>query len=910
MKHRLRPMKHGLRPMKHGQRWGAYLLLLVCFAQLLNAATQLSATVDEGFHITSGYEYLRTGKLQLFDEHSPLAKAIFAWPLFFVPDLTPPEQAPGYAEGDLIAAAQATFLSYQPIDRLIVACRVPVTLLTLLLAATVYRWAARSFGKNNGLLALILFVFDPNLLAHGSLATTDMGAIAFIFWASFALYAYLHTPTRWQWLTVALFLGLAQAAKLTAALLLPIGGLILVIQALNRNGTNSTTRDIVHSLLHATLSYAGMMTIAGLILWALYGFEVRPLPEIANGTFPLPAASHIERILRLRANLDYGREAFLLGQNQMHGWWSYFPIAFLIKTPLATLLITLFILLRLTFDVLHYLLYKLRMANYEWRITNYEWRMANGEWRITNGEWRMANLKPLLPLILFPALYAIASLTSTLNIGYRHLLPILPFLYVLVAETMMQGSRGAEEQGSRGAREQGEIERRDPRLPHPPKSRFTHYVSRITFYALLLLQILPTLLVSPHYLSFFNALIGGPRNGWRYLADSNTDWGQGYRALAQFQSESENDELRITNQKPQMVPQSHSQNSVKLAAFTFYDPALYGVQYTPLTPLGGDTPPVFPSRLAPPPGKYVISVTSLDGVPLADPDMYDWFRWRVPDARIADALHYYAITPEETATTWVAQCTTPAAPLDTATITEGFGSDTLRRVDFDCTQAWIIPGGGSTPGGYLLHGALLNDTLAARLHYAPPSINDSFIARNLEMTRMAYRQREDRAIPTFALYRFEAQTVTAPQTAHWVAAAGTHPPFPEQALQHTSQPLEGPLTFLGYHTTAVTSALEEPYLEVETWWQVTEGPIERPLSLMAHLLTLSGEMIGGADGLGISPSVWQQGDMIVQRHRFTLPATANTYLLRAGAYWLDDSSRWQIAADPAGADAIFIPIRL
>ena len=67
-------------------RWqslAAFLLLTVMFAQLLAAATQLSMTIDEGFHITSGYGYLRTGQMRLMDEHVPLVKALFAWPLFF-----------------------------------------------------------------------------------------------------------------------------------------------------------------------------------------------------------------------------------------------------------------------------------------------------------------------------------------------------------------------------------------------------------------------------------------------------------------------------------------------------------------------------------------------------------------------------------------------------------------------------------------------------------------------------------------------------------------------------------------------------------------------------------------------------------------------------------------------------------
>ena len=116
-------------------QWVRYVALLcvliVLFAQMLCAATELSATVDEGFHLTSGYEYLRTGRVHLFDEHAPLAKALFSWPLYLVPDLVPPEAAAGYADGDLIAVARETTLAYRPLDRVIVAPRVAAALIAV-----------------------------------------------------------------------------------------------------------------------------------------------------------------------------------------------------------------------------------------------------------------------------------------------------------------------------------------------------------------------------------------------------------------------------------------------------------------------------------------------------------------------------------------------------------------------------------------------------------------------------------------------------------------------------------------------------------------------------------------------------------------------------------------------------------
>lgn len=381
----------------HLRRGVVLVLLLLGFAQLLSAATQLSATVDEGFHITSGYEYVRTGRLRLFDEHAPLAKTLFAWPLTFIPDLTPPEQAPDYDTGNLIAVAQATVLAYRPIDRIIVAARIPVTLLTLVLVATIYRWVAQEAGATAGLFALAWAIFDPNLLAHGSLATTDMGATAFIFWSSYAFSRYLRHPDRRRWWAAALLLGLAQGAKLTALLLYPVLGLLTLLDA-----WVTAPQARRQALRRRALSYAGMVAVSAMVLWGLYGFETRTVTGLWTHV-PLPAASHIERWLRLRENLAYGRESFLLGQNGMHGWWQYFPVAFAIKTPLPMLILTLWAGLRFAF-----------------------------------ARPNAARMLRLLSLTLFPVLYAVSSLISPINIGYRHLLPLLPFLYVAIASCRLQ----------------------------------------------------------------------------------------------------------------------------------------------------------------------------------------------------------------------------------------------------------------------------------------------------------------------------------------------------------------------------------------------------------------------------------------------------------------------------------------
>jgi hypothetical protein len=793
----------------------SFILVAGMFLLLLQAATRLSATIDEGFHITSGYEYLRTGRMQLLDEHVPLAKALLAWPLFFVPDLMPPEQAEGYAEGNLIRVAQGTVLAYRPIDRVIVACRIPVALLTLVLAATVYRWAADRFGPGAGLLALTLFALDPNILAHGSLATTDLGATAFIFWAVWAFARYLERPRWREWWLAGLMLGLAQGAKLTAALLIPLLGIWGLVVAVRRAG-HSPAR----ALGRWSLFYGGMLLVAALTLWALYRFEVRPVTGFAAG-IPLPAASHIERWLRLRENLAYGREAFLLGQNRMHGWWLYFPVAFALKTPLPTLLM---IFLGLVSGM--------------------------GRRKTGNSRW---------DLLLFPTVYGLFSLTSTINIGYRHLLPVLPFLFVLAgrsgAEADSQAKACATSQAKACATLQAKAcatSQAKARATSQAEACATYrHVSRFTYYLLLSWLALGTLRVSPHYLAFFNELAGGPDNGWRYLADSNTDWGQALKDLAAYQRE-------------------HNLGPVKLSLFTFLDPATYGVEYEPIAPMTG-APPVLPRRFRPEPGIYAISATTLDGVPLPLPSMYDWFRHREPAARIGHVMFIYQVT--ESDGKWIAQCTQPVVPLTTEAIAEGFGLPDLRQITYDCEQSWVFPVGGEVAGWYVRSVPGID-----RLRWPRESIHLEWWPQwvrhlPLEGLRLSYVQPTPGDLPPFSIWEWTPQPILPPAA-------------PEEGVVV----LDDTLAFLGYD--APPAGRPGETIEVLTYWRVLARPA-RPLSLMLHL-TGAGEVpVTVGDGLGVPVDQWQPGDVIVQRHRLVIPpdTASGPYQLSTGAYWLDTLER-------------------
>jgi hypothetical protein len=104
----------------------------------------------------------------------------------------------------------------------------------------------------------------------------------------------------------------------------------------------------------------------------------------------------------------------------------------------------------------------------------------------------------LLCILLPPSLLLLTAMTGKLQIGIRHVLPVLPFVYLLPAFY---------------------LRRRGWSFP---------------LLILIAMAAVETARVHPDYLPFFNRWVGGPHNGSKYLADSNLDWGQDVARLADY----------------------------------------------------------------------------------------------------------------------------------------------------------------------------------------------------------------------------------------------------------------------------------------------------------------------------------------------------------------------------------------
>jgi hypothetical protein len=282
---------------------------------------------------------------------------------------------------------------------------------------------------------------------------------------------------------------------------------------------------------------------------------------------------------------------------------------------------------------------------------------------------------------------------------------------------------------------------------------------------------------------------------------------------------------------------------------------------------------VFPARFNPPPGDYVISATPLDGIPLADPEMYDWFRQRAPDARIGHVMFVYHVKPTSPGR-WLAQCTQPVAPLQPPQITEGFGRSDLRLAYFDCTSSWLYPTGGQSPGWFAL-------AKSAQVG------NQNWLAS----ARLSYEQKRTGFAPPFHIYESSPPRLP-PSRARVAPSEASLPDALAQPEIELPLSLENGLTLLGYRLDRTTVKPGET-AHLETVWRVDAVP-NRLLSIMAHALGSDGGALAVGDGLGVPIESWQPGDVLVQRHAITLPKDAprGAYWLQTGVYWLDNGKRW------------------
>lgn len=432
----------------------------------VGSIVQESATYDEGVHLASGYRYWKTGSFALNTEHPPLQKLLSAVPL--LPLRLPLPSDPKLLLDQTEYAKAFVYQNTLSADTILLLGRIPTILLSILLMVSV-AWAARRyFGSAVGLIAVWFSAMDPNLIAHGRYVTTDVASALFYFLAVVLWVDYQRAPGAGRAAKAGLALGLALSAKFSMIILLPLLPALLLLHWLM---VRVQWRAAAALALVSILAVTVVLISYGPESWrTLRGRKIGVQPETVAGV-TLPAHTYVTGLRTVLEHSKEGHPAFLLGRQSVTGWWYYFPVVFAVKSTTALLAA---VLLAAALGLRH-----LPVA----------WRKPRESYI-----W--------LALLLAPVVYFGVTLTSHINLGVRHLLPIYPFLYVLCAAALVRAL--------------------------PP---------RLVFWlasALLLVHSAETLAAYPEYLGFFNAPSGGRAAGPRYLLDSNVDWGQDLKKLKAY----------------------------------------------------------------------------------------------------------------------------------------------------------------------------------------------------------------------------------------------------------------------------------------------------------------------------------------------------------------------------------------
>jgi hypothetical protein len=477
--------------MKDRTEFFVPILLGLFFWQVFFSLGVKSPTCDEfAHHTASGFSHLVTGDFRMNPAEPPLSRLLSAIPLYFL-GVKAPLEDDSWAKGDSPAFAQKFF--YQPgfsQDRIIFWARLPILLLALFFGYFVFVWARELFGYIGGVTALVLFTFCPDILAHSGLATSDIAVALFFYLTLWRFWKYLKKQSRKNLVLTGVMAGLAFLSKFSAILIFPT--LLLIVPLSGSRKKISLGRT------------AGFLAVCFLTVWAGYFFEMKPL--LKNTPDP-PKKIAVYRAI--------GGESLVRFANE-------------VPVPLSTF-VSAFGSMMMT---------RARGTN----------AFLMGEWSHSQKSWwyyyfvafGIKNTLPFLILILLSfcclsgipadrltktflivpiALFFLMTMRDKAQAGIRYFLPIYPLFFLLCGGWAAWAWRQKK-------------------------------VFKFLLAGLLSWHALEAARIFPYHLAYFNELIGGPDQGYRYLRDSNIDWGQDLKGVAEWAKEQGSPEVVLETISP------------------------------------------------------------------------------------------------------------------------------------------------------------------------------------------------------------------------------------------------------------------------------------------------------------------------------------------------------------------------
>ncbi len=327
-------------------------LVVIAGARIVSTYNALSLTADEPTHFACGLEYVAKHVYRLEAEHPPLPRAMEALGPYLIG--ARPVDIRSANDDGLVALARTG-----QVNRAIFLMRLGNLPFFLLACLVVGLWGNK-FGRPTAVLAVALFTLLPTMLADAGVAATDMSLGANVGAAFLAVMFWAEKPTLRRSLLLGLCTTLAVLSNFSALGYIPTAVVLALIcyvfirwpawsgGFLPKAGLLSLVWDLVvhwpgwHDLWELgkrrVLPFAISLSFMGLLTWAFYWFSFGPV--IVHGhAVKVPAPEFFYGLRDAIRHSAGGHGAFLLGKFSWMGWWYYFPVVLLVKTPIVFLLL-------------------------------------------------------------------------------------------------------------------------------------------------------------------------------------------------------------------------------------------------------------------------------------------------------------------------------------------------------------------------------------------------------------------------------------------------------------------------------------------------------------------------------------------------------------------------------------------
>ncbi len=386
----------------------APLLLLVLFSLSLSSMLTKSATYDETSHLPSGYLYLKTSDFSFHNHNPPLIKILAAVPLLAM-DINLDKERYAKIKGLEDIGLEFMNNNAQDYRKIFFYGRLMILVIGLFGGFIVFAWARKIYGYPAGCAALFFYSLSPNILAHSHFVTSDLGSAVFIL-------AALYFFSRWlkrgmsagDTILSGVLLGCAELTKFSA---LPLYGILIIYffyyyfkYALPRKSIVSLAAIFLISIIIINAGYLfdGTFTPIG-----TFEFKTQFLNSIQNilpSSVPMPLPyEYVSGFDVTKADAYQGYYQFFMGMRSVtSGWWYYYPVAFLLKVPIAFILaLSLLVIVRC--------------------------------------RERLSGFKDdeVLMLIMLSVYAVTFILAIKINIGLRYMLPLFPVLHILASRLVI-----------------------------------------------------------------------------------------------------------------------------------------------------------------------------------------------------------------------------------------------------------------------------------------------------------------------------------------------------------------------------------------------------------------------------------------------------------------------------------------